>query len=118
ARREPGAETVLGDVGDAGGDRLACVAALQLPARDANRPGGRRPHSGNRLGELALTVSRYTRNGDDLTTTHAERHVLHGRQAAIPVGRDPVQLEARLADVAPAVAPAELDLAADHQRRQ
>src|SRR5881392_1441683 len=113
-RREPGAEPVLRHVGDPGGDRLPRVAALQLPPGDADRPGCGYAHPGDCLGELALAVARDAGDRDNLSAANAERHVLDGRQAAVAVRSDALELETRLAHVAVPVPAPELDLTADH----
>ena len=93
----PGAEAVLRDVRDAGGDRRARVAAAQRLPADPHRALRRRAHAGDRLGELALAVAGHAGDGDDLARTHDERGALHRRLAAVALRPDALELEHRLA---------------------
>ena len=90
----PGAEPVLGDVRDAGGDRARADRPLarSRPAT-ATRALGRLPDPGDRLGELALAVAGDARDGDDLARPHDERDAPHGRRAAVALDPDVVELE-------------------------
>ena len=87
ARSEPCSEPVLGDVGDAGQDGLAWIAASQASAGNLDAPGADVPHPRDRLGQLALTVPRYTRDADDLALPDRERDIVDGRLAAITRNR-------------------------------
>ena len=116
--REAGAEAVLGDVRDAGGDRRARIA-VDATAGGADRARGGRPHPGDGLGELALPVACDAGDGDDLGPADAQRDAPQGGCAAIALDRHVVQLEHCLARSAPLlVRRAAAQLAPDHQRRE
>ena len=53
-------------------------------------------HAGDDIGELALSVAGYAGDADDLAGAHGERNVTE-RDAAPPLGRDPVEDEERRA---------------------
>ena len=80
----------------------AAIAARGSPGRsarpdDVDAPRRRRPHPGDRLGELALPVAGDARDRDDLAGARASSETsLSGRRAAVAVGPDVVELEHRL----------------------
>jgi hypothetical protein len=119
AGRDPGAQTILGNVSDAGRDHAARIPASHTTPADLDRSPRRRPHADDRLGKLALTVPRHACNRDDLAAADAERDVLDGRHAAVAVCPDAVELQNGVAHGrAIVVTPSDLDLATDHQRGQ
>src|SRR5262249_56604892 len=86
ARRQPGSEPIFRDVCDTGGDRAPWVARPRGLPGHAHRAPRRRPHPGNRLGELALPVPRNTRDGDDLAAPDREGDVALCVAATVSVG--------------------------------
>ena len=112
-------EAILGDVCDPRGNRLARISAAQGATAHADGSARCRPHARDRLCELALPVAGDTCDGDDLARTQREGDIVQGGRAAVAVRAHVLQDEGRIAGSAAVVlAPSELDLAADHHRRE
>ena len=93
---EPGAEPVLGDVRDAGGDRVTRIASRAASAR---RPA-RCPPTAARMPEIVSASSRWPLPAtpaiaDDLAGAHAQRDVAQRIAAAIAVRADGPRRRAR-----------------------
>ncbi len=106
---------VLGDVRDAGVDRLARVSAAQPLAPDEDLSAGRPAHAADRLGELALAVAGDARDGDDFARMYLEGRAANGGEAAVAVDPHVPELEHRLALATVAVSLDDVDVMADHQ---
>ena len=77
------AHPFLGDVGHTRGDALVERRGAYVPAARADCPRQAAPHSGEALGELALTVARDAGQADDLSRVYVQIDVLERLGAAI-----------------------------------
>src|SRR5262249_16793797 len=63
-------------------------------APDPDRPGRRQALTGEHLDQLALAVSRYARDADDLAGAHRQRQVTDGGLAGVILHPEALDLEA------------------------
>ena len=116
-RRQPGAQTVLGNERDSGRARSPRSATGHVGAVDFDPASCRSQHAGDELSELALPIARDTGDADDLARADFDRDVVDPRVFPVEIRHagEPQQRPARRRRRATR---RQVDVAADHHPRE
>ena len=117
-QHQPSSLAGLGDVTDAGVERLAGLGVAQLVPTDAHRASVGAAQAGDRVDQLGLPVAVDAGDADDLAGAHLEADAGHLLDAAVVEDMQALHLEQHLARVRRRLLHVEQDVAPDHQARQ